>query len=120
MRASEARPRIGSTSAEFRHSQSAVAAALCWRTPKSDMSHFLRTRFEVGPSSFRCEPIGCAFLSAGGSLRAAEFESNVDRAWFRQPPAGVIYSFLSTLRQATHWAQPLGPRCQVRNWLGNC
>src|SRR6266516_1458870 len=32
--ASEARPRFGSLGREFRHSQSAVAAALCRRTPK--------------------------------------------------------------------------------------
>ena len=32
--ASEARPRFGSLGPEFRHSQSAVAAALCRRTPK--------------------------------------------------------------------------------------
>jgi len=32
--ASEARPRFGSLGLEFRQSQSAVAAALCRRTPK--------------------------------------------------------------------------------------
>jgi hypothetical protein len=52
-------------------------------------------------------PTACVFLSAAGSLRADEFESNVDSEWFRGwPPAGVIYSFPSTIRQASHWAQP--------------
>jgi len=32
--ASEGRPRFGSLGPKFRHSQSAVAAALCRRTPK--------------------------------------------------------------------------------------
>jgi hypothetical protein len=47
--ASEARPRFGSLGVEFSHSQSAVAATLCRRTPKVGVSPIL-----CGSAALRC------------------------------------------------------------------
>src|SRR6266513_987291 len=65
--ASEARPRFGSLGTEFRHRQSAVAAALCRRTPKIPRATYpadssVRTVTET------CAGFGALLKTSRGSL----------------------------------------------------
>jgi|SRR5438128_2860048 len=65
--ASEARPRFGSLGADFRHSQSAVAAALCRRTSKVP-----RVAYPVDSSVVRSRPERNKFRAPGTAAAPAE------------------------------------------------
>src|SRR5213083_1750220 len=57
------------------------------------------------------------FLLLGDPLPVADFESNADNDWFRAwPPAGVTYSFPSTIHhERPILCAPPGPLCPTHS-----